>query len=92
LGLEAQLKVSAEHPKIKRTLIVVYHGQKQRAYLKVKDLPPQKRRKKKKKEGSKGKTVVKNTKAAVVRASTGGFAVRGRGAMIPTKKTRCVVK
>tara|TARA_R110000796_G_scaffold1179_3_gene4598 strand:+ start:2910 stop:3221 length:312 start_codon:yes stop_codon:yes gene_type:complete len=48
--------------------------------------------KKKKKEGSKGKTVVKNTKAAVVRASTGGFAVRGRGAMIPTKKTRCVVK
>tara|TARA_R110000796_G_scaffold180853_1_gene297385 strand:+ start:155 stop:457 length:303 start_codon:yes stop_codon:yes gene_type:complete len=38
------------------------------------------------------KTVVKNTKAAVVRASTGGFAVRGRGAMSPFKKARCEVK
>jgi|TARA_R110000824_G_scaffold97136_3_gene232045 hypothetical protein len=38
------------------------------------------------------KTVVKNTKAAVVRASTGGFAVRGRGVTSPNKKTRCVVK
>ena len=47
---------------------------------------------KKKREGRKGKTVVKNTKAAVVRASTGGFAVRGRGAMSPSKKARCEVK
>jgi len=38
------------------------------------------------------KTVVKNTKAAVVRASTGGFAVRGRGTMSPSKKTRCRVR
>jgi len=47
---------------------------------------------KKKREGRKGKTVVKNTKAAVVRASTGGFAVRGRGAMSPSNKTRCRVR
>ena len=38
------------------------------------------------------KTVVKNTKAAVVRASTGGFAVRGRGVTSPNKKTSFVVK
>ena len=45
---------------------------------------------KKKREGGKGKTVVKNTKAAKVStASTGGFAVRGRGVMRPDKKTRC---
>jgi|TARA_R100001086_G_scaffold241652_1_gene168716 hypothetical protein len=45
---------------------------------------------KKKREGRQGKTVVKNTKAAKVStASTGGFAVRGRGVMRPDKKARC---
>ena len=38
------------------------------------------------------KTVVKNTKAAVVRASMGGFAVRGRGITSPNKRTSFVVK
>lgn len=37
------------------------------------------------------KTVVDNTKAAVVRVYTGGFVVRGQGDTMPTKKSRCRV-
>ena len=77
-------KVNAALQKIRKILIGVFQGRKQIDSPKVKEqLQPEKE-----KEGSKGKQVVKNTKAAEVKFAAKGGEIVITKAKRPTQKTK----